>query len=1310
MSQQYLDALFTRGSHNWGVSVILVTQHLFNKELRVARTNSHYLVLMRNPAGALQIRTIATHLFPSRTAHFIEAYRDACAKNFGYLLVDMHPETRNESFLETLCNAKKANDLIRVATDEQLLCLVEICLNILKGRVPLRPRHLKKLQAHALVLRRLARTRCSRSAKKVLLQHGDGLPAIVGLIASIALPFIADNTKRYLLVPEDIYQSLASPPPSDGTPIGLVRNRIKQIKNDDGINEAERAIKYEQEHKRLNKLTRDEDERPVGVKLENLSDVVAAMPKPINVKRPIVVATRRHLKVGRARKENVEQLEDDDDDDDDHDYETPKPSSSNKRQPTQTEILKLIYKNAQSLGVSEEGQVLRAGGRPFITSSVYGIVSHLLNKDKRAQNKEPTAFKEFVERARQIPLLTSLLEFLYKDLSSPVAFTSVEPLLREARKSQPKINRADVQNYLATQRTYTLHRQAKRRYRRLPTLAPGLHTEWQADLAIFDRLAKQNRGYKYLLVCIDTLSRQVFVEPVKTKTSANMIRAFEHIFKRSKYIPWKVLTDQGKEFTARAVQHFFRAKDVEHFCMLTSPQFHAGMAERANRSIKERLYRYFTERNTYTWIDVVQDIVLAINHSPNSSIGMRPADVNFKNAEALRQKLHNAAENVVRRQPRYRVGDRVRIEKYKHVFQKGYLPRFTNELFTVAEVHTERSPVVYRLRDDHNEIISGWFYANDLCKTLEDKQQKMYEIEKVLKRKKQNGVDYAFVKWEGYSARFNRNRTNSFRVRLPRKLQFNSEWEVGLAVIVYPHSWPSIGTVEQQFVQVEWQTGNTVRIEVPPSNVTNPHELSKNLYRLLGEGSDPLAKKVRSTQNSFMLTINKARRWAREEYIKRKSKEKRGVRDEELLLQALLTDTGTLVELNSVTHGLLAREKSAKSSNVPLRIPADDDDLYQHKLDDYFSKLSDKNLTVLDELCMTKLNAEIKNLTEEERALLEATKEMGTEAWIQAYREIRLVCQFNYNVNRNRFVLNTDPRYVKKVEVSPQLAYILGFNNTEFMQAENEARFMPDMSGGVSSFHVYTPDLIEPMMIGDVTAPVLRIVTIRGNPDQVIEEQFFAIQYHKILLKEVSEILIEKQRDSPLLYGCFAADQIPTGAIVKFPHCMVVNLDPSTSRGSHWVCFYCASPLHLEYYDSLGMWPPPCVHIVNHLSRYKQIQYNSLPLQSPNSNATQRVLKSLHTDSLGEGLNTDNVDHTQLVDAQCDALCVLDAPQNACRHFTRTVWVGHSGEDHTRRLEDECGHSFARCCTDAHDNSVEASGVVLGVCATLRNCQELLSS
>nr|CAD2201644.1 unnamed protein product [Meloidogyne enterolobii] len=93
IDQRLLDTVFTRGSHNCGVSVILITQHLFSKELRIPRNNSHYLLLMRNPAGALQIRTLATQLFPSRTKYFLEAYANATKETFGYLLVDVHPST-----------------------------------------------------------------------------------------------------------------------------------------------------------------------------------------------------------------------------------------------------------------------------------------------------------------------------------------------------------------------------------------------------------------------------------------------------------------------------------------------------------------------------------------------------------------------------------------------------------------------------------------------------------------------------------------------------------------------------------------------------------------------------------------------------------------------------------------------------------------------------------------------------------------------------------------------------------------------------------------------------------------------------------------------------------------------------------------------------------------------------------------------------------------------------------------------------------------------------------------------------------------
>uniref|UniRef100_A0A914NKG1 Integrase n=1 Tax=Meloidogyne incognita TaxID=6306 RepID=A0A914NKG1_MELIC len=266
------------------------------------------------------------------------------------------------------------------------------------------------------------------------------------------------------------------------------------------------------------------------------------------------------------------------------------------------------------------------------------------------------------------------------------------------------------------------------------TLAAGLHTEWQADLSIFDRLSSQNKGFKYLLVCIDTLSRMIFVEPVKSKHSDKMIEAFKRLFSRIKIVPWKLLTDQGLEFTAKEVKKYFKSIDMEHFSMFTSPQWHAGMAERANRSIKERLYRYFTEKRTLKWVDVIQDIVNAINNSFNSSIGMRPIDVTYKNAEGLRLKLKEQAREEVApkrwKHTDFAVGDKVRLVPHQRP--------------------------TYRLSDKEGELIRGWFYANDLCLVRERKKEDvLYDIEKVLKKKKFNGENQYFVKWKGYGSRFN---------------------------------------------------------------------------------------------------------------------------------------------------------------------------------------------------------------------------------------------------------------------------------------------------------------------------------------------------------------------------------------------------------------------------------------------------------------------------------------------------------------------------------------------------------------------------
>src|SRR4051812_14221523 len=83
--------------------------------------------------------------------------------------------------------------------------------------------------------------------------------------------------------------------------------------------------------------------------------------------------------------------------------------------------------------------------------------------------------------------------------------------------------------------------------------------------------------------------------------------------------------------------------------------------------------------------------------------------------------------------------------------------------------------------------------------------------------------------------------------------------------------------------------------------------------------------------------------------------------------------------------------------------------------------------------------------------------------------------------------------------------------------------------------------------------------------------------------------------------GCFASDKIPT--YTSYPHCFIVNTDPSYMEGEHWVGINVISPNFIEFYDSFGVYPPKSLHIKNYLENYKEIFYNNVQLQSYKSEA-----------------------------------------------------------------------------------------------------------
>ena len=96
-----LNAIFCQGSHHWNLSVIHITQNAFYGSMRTARINSHYLLLLKNPADKLQVMTLARQMYPKNQRFFLDAFEDATSKSFGYLLVDLEATTDDRLRLRT---------------------------------------------------------------------------------------------------------------------------------------------------------------------------------------------------------------------------------------------------------------------------------------------------------------------------------------------------------------------------------------------------------------------------------------------------------------------------------------------------------------------------------------------------------------------------------------------------------------------------------------------------------------------------------------------------------------------------------------------------------------------------------------------------------------------------------------------------------------------------------------------------------------------------------------------------------------------------------------------------------------------------------------------------------------------------------------------------------------------------------------------------------------------------------------------------------------------------------------------------------
>ena len=311
------------------------------------------------------------------------------------------------------------------------------------------------------------------------------------------------------------------------------------------------------------------------------------------------------------------------------------------------------------------------------------------------------------------------LKDLYYNPKQPNSFSSPERLFLEARKYRPNIKRKTVHDFLNRQKTYTAHKKLKKKipkYRK--TLTRRLDYIWQTDLIVQNAIFRQNSHYKYILVCIDVLSRYAWTRPLKSKTGVAVVRAFNSIIQQSGRQPVKIMSDRGTEYWNRNFQDFCRRNGIIHYS--TNSKFKAAIAERFNQTILGKIYKYFTWKNTKRWVDKLQDFTDSYNATIHRAHGFRPDRINERNQHRVWRKLYRdyLTNNNMNITPYFRRGDRVRLSINKGIFDKGYKQTFSNELYTINRV-VRTNPITYKLTDANNEEISGSYYKEELSKFIE---------------------------------------------------------------------------------------------------------------------------------------------------------------------------------------------------------------------------------------------------------------------------------------------------------------------------------------------------------------------------------------------------------------------------------------------------------------------------------------------------------------------------------------------------------------------------------------------------------------
>ena len=234
-----------------------------------------------------------------------------------------------------------------------------------------------------------------------------------------------------------------------------------------------------------------------------------------------------------------------------------------------------------------------------------------------------------------------------------------------------------------------LHKPIIRKIKKRKVYSPFKDNIWAADLADMQLLSRCNKGIRCLLCVIDIFNKYAWVVPLKDKKGISIVKAFQTILKQSnsrqrakgtsaKHLkPNKIWVDKGSEFCNAYFKKWLRDNDIVMYSAHNEGK--SVVAERFIRTLKSKIYKYMTSISKNVYIDQLDDIVDEYNNTYHTTIKMKRIDVKDNT-------YINADKEINNKDPKFKVGDCVRISKYKNIFAKGYMPNWSEEVFVIKKV------------------------------------------------------------------------------------------------------------------------------------------------------------------------------------------------------------------------------------------------------------------------------------------------------------------------------------------------------------------------------------------------------------------------------------------------------------------------------------------------------------------------------------------------------------------------------------------------------------------------------------------------